>query len=405
VIPPGLERIIARAAARREGRGPFGDAKVTLEPLTRQEADALDGLPWPGRRRTFLTGQTPTIALLRLEASLDAAGLRPDALYEEALGRPLGDRRAEGRARRAARDAFWDGILADSRVAQRPAVRAWPGSARRSGRLRARDARLLRAALRVVERLPAAPPVDRALLAADLFDGRAHALDAGTPLERLARSMLAACQGIDGDTRPRTVWSASGVEVDATSTMVLTLGLAPLGDDPLEVALRAQVGRHVVLTLGQLQAAVARWRATDVFVCENPSVLRAAERALGTRCPPLVCGAGWPTDAARLLLEDLRAAGATLLYHGDFDVPGVAIFRFLERELDVRAWRYDAVAYAAALDACSHRDLPHDSVTEAASARDLEAALARHGREISEELLVDALLADLAGAGSSQHRW
>lgn len=395
MIPPGLERVVARAARRREARGPFGDAKVRLDPLTPQEADALDGLPWPGRRRTFLSGQAPTIGLLRFEAAIEAAGLRPDALYAEALGRPPADLPGEGRARRARRDAWWERTLADPRVAGHPALRDWLESARVAGRLRVRDAVLVDAALRVLERVPGAGPVDRAVLAAELFDGRPHALDADTPLERLARSLLAACGGLDEGARPRAAWSAFGVEVDATSTTVLTLGLAPLGDEPIEVALRAQLGRHVVLTLGQLQGCAARWRASDVFVCENPSVLRAAERSLGGRCPPLVCGGGWPTDAVRLLLEQLRATGARLRYHGDFDLTGVAIFRLLAREIGLRAWRYDAAAYRAALARHGDRDLPRVRATAPGGSGALEAALVATGRSIPEELVIDDLLVDL----------
>jgi NAD-dependent deacetylase len=85
-----------RAAVRREARGAFGDAKLTLQPLTRQEADALDGLPWPGRQRPFLTGETPTIRLARLEAALDAQGgslvlvtQNIDDLHERAGSRKL----------------------------------------------------------------------------------------------------------------------------------------------------------------------------------------------------------------------------------------------------------------------------------------------------------------------------
>jgi uncharacterized protein (TIGR02679 family) len=403
-MPPGLERALERAAARRERRGQFGDAKVALDPLTPQEADALDGLPWPGREPRFISGQPRTIRLLRFEASLEAAGLFPTALYEEALGRPLRDMPAERRARRVARDAFRQAIIEDPRVAERPALRAWLESALSSGRLSVRDADLVTDALQVVERLPAEPPVDRAVLAADLFDGRPHALDADKPLGRLARSMLAACHGIDDDARPRAAWDAAGVEVDPTSTTVLTLGLAPLGDEPIEVALRAQLGRHVVLTLGQLAGAVARWPPGDVFVCENPSVVRAAERALGTRSAPLVCGAGWPTDAVRLLLEQLQSAGATIHYHGDFDLTGIAIFRLLERELHVRRWRYDADAFAAALSAYADRDLPRVGTAAADTAGDLEVALATHDREVPEELVINELLLDLATTGSSSQR-
>lgn len=399
MIPPGLERIVERAAVRREQRGPYGDAKVTLEPLTHQEADALDGLPWPGRRRPFVSGEAPILGLLRFETALETGGLRPDELYVQALGRCLRDKPAEKRAKRALREAFAEAVLGDPRVRERPALRAFIERACASGHLGPGDADVLDEALRVVESLAAASPadLDRAVLAAELFDGRPHALDGDTRLERLARSLLSASSGIDGAARPRAVWNARGVELDATSTLVLTLNLAPRGDEPLERALRAQAGRHVVLTLGQLRCASVRWPAADVFVCENPSVLRAAERALGERCPPLVCGAGWPTDAVRELLEQLRGAGATLRYHGDFDLAGVAIFRLLEREVGVRSWCYDADHYEAALARCRDRDLPPISATGPADG-DLERALRAGRRAIVEELLLEELMDSLSHA-------
>ena len=407
MIPPGLERIVERAARKREWRGPFGDAKIAIDPLTEQEADALDGLPWPGRRRTFISGDTPRIGLLRLEAALEAGGLHPDLLYAQVLGRPVRDLPGEKRARRASRDVFSEAVLADPRVRERPALQAWLDGACAAGQLGPSDAYALDAALQVVECLTAMGsgdrlqgvqgPVDRAVLSAELFDGRPHALDGDTRLERLTRSLIAAWAGIDGAARPRSVWDACGVDLDATSTVVLTLNLAPRGDEPLERALRAQSGRHVLLTLGQLRRGSARWPRADVFVCENPSVLRAAERALGERCPPLVCGSGWPTDAVRELLEQLRSAGATLRYHGDFDLPGIAIFRLLERDIGVLPWCFDVEGYHRALAACRDRDLPRVSVTRP-SLDGLEHALQTSGREIPEELLLHELLGSLSRA-------
>lgn len=393
MIPPGLERPIEQAALRRERRGAFGDARLTLPALTAAEADALDGLPWHGRRRPFLAGETPTLGLARLEAALEAGGLRPQALYAEALGRPLRDLPAESRARRAAGRRFREAILGHHLLAERPVLREWTERALASGRLRPADADLLDRALTVIARLPPAEPVDRAVLAAELFDGRPHALDADGPLERLVRSLLATCRDGDDGERQRATWGAFGVEIDPTSSVVLTLGLHSCGDQALEVALREQVGCHVVLTLGQLERMTMAWPADDVYVCENPSVLRAAERALGAGCRPLVCAAGWPTDAVRVLLGQLSAAGAVLHYHGDFDPYGVAIFRLLEREVGIVPWRYDEGAYRIALAGLAARDLP---VIEAGH-RDgaLETALAAGGRAIPEELVIPELLSDL----------
>lgn len=270
----------------------------------------------------------------------------------------------------------------------------------------------LDAALRVVERLTPArsaervrdeEPIDRAVLAAELFDGRSHALDGDTKLERLTRSLIAALTGVDAVARPRSIWDACGVELDTTSTVVLVLNLTPRGDEPLERALRAQSGRHVVLTLGQLRCGSACWPASDVFICENPSVLRAAERALGEGSPPLVCSSGWPTDAVRELLEQLRSAGATLRYHGDFDLAGVAIFRHLERDIGVQPWCFDVEAYRAALARCQGRDLPRVCSAQAPCG-DLEHALQTSGREIPEELLLEVLLGSLSVAFDASGR-
>jgi len=95
------------------------------------------------------------------------------------------------------------------------------------------------------------------------------------------------------------------------------------------------------------------------------------------------------------LLEQLRAAGATLRYHGDFDLAGVAIFRLLERIVGVRRWCYDVDAYRRALALCGDRDLPRIGAAGACSG-DLELALRVGGREIPEELLLDELIGSLS---------
>jgi len=388
-----MERILAKAAAKRERRGEFGDARVTIDALTRAEADALDGLTWPGRPpKPFLAGEPRTLSLTKLETALQAVDLRPGELYPEVLGRPLRDLPRERGDRRAARDAFWSAVLAHPAVAGHLPLETWFEEARTSGRLTARDRELVGEALRVVEWLHRSArergirpgtPVDRAILAAHLFDGRPHRLDTGTPLERLARVLVSAALTLSPRTPMRRVWAAAGVEIDPTSTTVLTLGLLPRGDTPIEATLRALAGCHVVLTLGHLESYRASWDHSEVFVCENPSILRAAERSLGSACPPLVCGAGWPTEAVRTLLGQLSEDGATIRYHGDFDAEGVAIFRHFERHVGAEPWRFDASSYYAALGEGAGRDLS------------LEEALSVRRRAVPEELLVEPLLEDL----------
>src|ERR1700740_1750654 len=52
-----------------------------------------------------------------------------------------------------------------------------------------------------------------------------------------------------------------------------------------------------------------------VYICENPSVVSAAAREIGSPCQPLLCTNGQPASAARLLLSQLHQAGAELRYH------------------------------------------------------------------------------------------
>jgi hypothetical protein len=49
-----------------------------------------------------------------------------------------------------------------------------------------------------------------------------------------------------------------------------------------------------------------------------------------------------------LLLRALRAAGARLLHHGDFDWGGIRIGNVLHRQLSVEPWRFDTEAYLTA---------------------------------------------------------
>lgn len=178
----------------------------------------------------------------------------------------------------------------------------------------------------------------------------------------------------------RELWLAHGVEVDPLSCTVLTLGLAPAGATPLAHALRGLRGQGVVLTYAQLRAVALTWSSgTKVFTCENPVVIRAAERALGASCPPLVCTGGWPNAAVLALLDGLHAAGATIHHHGDHDPAGFAILEHLSKRVEATPWRLTPSAESDALGGRNGQgaDVP-----------------------VPEELVLDALLGDLHLAGS-----
>jgi len=389
---PGFDRLWTQARAAWQRRGASGDARIAFDALTREEVRALDGLPWPGRYRPLVPGGRFERRLLALEQALAERG---EALLEvlERHGGPVADVRAERRAAEAARVellASLEELIAHS---GHPALHEWLASAR----LRPEDEDRARVAVSIVAGLPADEPIDRAVLAARACAGDSHALDTGTALERLLRRLLQHVDGCPdaelGTLEVRRLYERFGIELDPTSAPALTLGLP--GDDESACGrlLAAVPSRAAVLTYGMLRDGPPRWRGVErAFVCENPSVVHAAERRLGARCAPLVCTAGWPGSAVQLLLASARDAGVTLGHHADFDVDGVAMHEHLAARYGVLPWRFDAAAYRRA--AAARAPLPRLPSTDAVGA--LADALRDVGSQVVEELVLDDLLADLA---------
>jgi uncharacterized protein (TIGR02679 family) len=253
---------------------------------------------------------------------------------------------------------------------------------------------LVRAALSVLARLPAAG-VPRAQLAAASL-GDAHALDAGSPVATLVLSALRHAATTDEDAggeRSRAVWAAAGVLVNELARPALALNLPGLLEQGGVAA-----GEPAYLSLRRLLRSPPAWSVQGrmVFVCENPNLLALAADRLGPRCAPLVCTEGMPAAAQRTLLWQLAAAGATLHYHGDFDWPGLRIAGQVLREHGARPWRLAAVDYLAAV---ARAPRPGRALEDAAVATPWDAALAAAMRQerlaIDEEALAETLLADL----------
>jgi uncharacterized protein (TIGR02679 family) len=153
----------------------------------------------------------------------------------------------------------------------------------------------------------------------------------------------------------RALWQHFGVTADPASSDVLTLGLRPIAAGPLAEALLLLSGRHFRLTVGHLAAEPLRFApGADVFVCENPTILTAAEARLGADCPSMVCTDGWPNSATWTLLETLAAAGACLRYHGDLDWDGMRIAVLLRDRFGALPWRFDTESYRAGV--ARHRE-------------------------------------------------
>ena len=388
---PALARVWSAALAARERVGYFRDGTFVVRKLSVAEADAFDALPWRERRRRVLSGQDLKEPLSRFEAAVYDSGIDPLEAYERFAGRRPRDlpaARACKRDHRAAQRArVWDHPV----IAERPAL----VEALRACTIRLADVPAWLLALDVIAALPAEPLVERAVLSARLFAGDAHLLDPDSKVERLVRGLLERLDGKPGERTVRELWLDWGVETDPLSSTVLTLNLEATPDTPLGLALSTMRGSHMVLTLAQLEESAVVWGAEDVFVCENPTVVRAAQRKLGTACRPLVCTGGWPSAAVSALLGQLGSRGAALRHHGDFDWDGLAIHQALVRDVGVLPWRFDAAAYDRAV-ADSRVPLQPLMPRRRAVAGALADALADGGGLVPEELVLDGLLEDLS---------
>ena len=113
-------------------------------------------------------------------------------------------------------------------------------------------------------------------------------------------------------------------------------------------------------------------------------VVAAAADELGARCQPLVCVGGQPSAAVWRLLDLLAAGGAEFDYHGDFDWGGVRIARAVRQRVSWRPWRYDHLAYEAAVSA-AHPLTPLSGLAgePAATPWDPELAVAMRRRSAS----------------------
>lgn len=402
---PGLARLLAAARQKFQAVGGPG-GRITLSDLEPHEALAIDAVWKPNARRRPRRGQDFRCALRDLEDSLVATF---DLTLEEVLrrtGEPLRLRPVERADDAECTAAFWEEALAHPLCEREPAVREWVARQRSTGGLGARPfatprGETLLISLDLGDALPRDPPTERSTFATEML-GDPHALDDGTGAGERLVAQLAARDGLGGIRlsagQRRALLQRFGVLCDPASATVLTLGLRPVGDAPLERALRALVGTHVVLTLGQLSRM--RFRLPPgllVSLCENPAVVLRAEDRLGADAAPLVCTGGWPGSAVCALLDLLRDAGARFQHHGDFDWDGLAIARWLRDRYGAQPWRFDAAAYDRGLARVQtpvpplrpprHRHPPDDP---------LVVALRRRGAALSEEAVLDDLVSDLS---------
>lgn len=402
-----VDRLRRRLRQGRPLTGPVTLADAT--PAQRRAVELLLGRP-PGR------GASVSVPLDDLDALIRRSGLHPGGLAAavESLAGPVTPLAAE----QAAEAAEWVRVSAPlaAAVRDRPLLRAWYAERTTTGLLRrfANDPdggeRLFHDLARVLHALPAdGVPLARFAVAAT---GDAHALDLGRPLATLALSAIRAgwppaVEHRSGDSpardhpggpamRRRELWEAVGVLVDEVSSTVLALNLHATPGSRLHrlTAAADDLGEPVVLTLRQLAGGQATLAATEVFVCENPTVLGAAADRLGPASPTLICTGGQPTTAVLRLLGAAVAGDARIRYHGDFDWGGLRIANLLHSRLPWRPWRYDTAAYESAASRGGQHAL-RGTPTEAAWDHRLAGAMRRHGVRVEEEFVLDDLISDL----------
>ena len=177
---------------------------------------------------------------------------------------------------------------------------------------------------------------------------------------------------------------------------LLTWGLPALGAAGVADAVRAMTAAGLPMQLSVLAlraSPLAVAAGTPVLVVENPRLVEAAaERRLAAA---VLCTNGNPTTAPNLAVAQLRACGARLRYHGDFDAPGLAMTG-RARDAGCEPFRMSAPDYLAALAEASAAgvELPRDAAAAPTTPWDpaLAVAFDKHRAVVHEERVMDGVL-------------
>jgi uncharacterized protein (TIGR02679 family) len=304
---------------------------------------------------------------------------------------PLRDRPGERKRESLGRDAALS-VAAGSRHADQGWYAEWLDGLRRDGTL----TRIVRSGLpfpEVIAVLDALPAPDEPMPAfAERVLGDTKALvDGFVPgLVLRALTFWHAVGPPTGAEQQRALWELAGVVPDDLASQVLVLGVPATGGLVGEwLTAAASAGVPLRITLHQLRLAPLVLDCDEIFVCENPAVLRAAA-ARPSRA--LVCTEGVPSVAVHVLL---RAAGpqTRIRWRNDFDWTGVRLTSAaLARYPGAVPWRMTAADY---LDAAP-TGMPLAGRPVATPWNpELAAAMRENGRAVMEERLLDELLNDL----------
>ncbi len=353
---PELARLIDRLQTRFE-RG-NNSPMLTLPNPDLAERKAIASL----LGRPIGSGRSMRINIADLEEIMQRAELATDLRSAvEQLRGPLKNRADEKAAAQQKWQAVFETIEADT---TQPNIKRWLDKLRQEGllkRLAKGDANnataLLQQAVTIISQLPGQGQTLSTLAANTLGD--AHALDSGRPIATLVKRAIQQFEQSsereqDKEENERELWASAGILVGgAITSTVLVLNLPVAGDSFTSkiISQATQHGQALWLTLRQLVRDTVQWQVADrtVYICENPAVVAAATDQLGVACAPLVCTYGQPRAALNHLLSQLQKAGAKLVYHGDFDWPGITIANNIMRRFAATPWHFDEAAYKMSL--------------------------------------------------------
>jgi uncharacterized protein (TIGR02679 family) len=398
LLTPSLQPLWSGLRERLERTGHAIRGTISV-PLDDDGADRLSGL----LGRPLPVGEA-RIQLADLDTSLrsSVAGRGLVAVVAELTGGPLQNRPAERDAARVGRQRLWahlDLLLTEHHLAGQEWVPQWTEWCRRGGlliRLPAAEAiTTVSIAVQVLARVldDSHPPIGLAELASEIT-GDAHGLDGGVPAALVLRALAIALDVAPAASAAerRILWQRVGVGTDEVSGTVITWALRPPGRDRWSVMMRerADLGLVTHLTVHELQRAAGLTRPGEIIhACENPQVLQRLAAA-GVE-HPVACMSGNPAAAGMTLL-----ARTVVLYHGDFDWPGIAIAR---RVFDrgARPWRFGRIDYVDAVDRLRTDNRLGLSGRPQVTPWDegLSAAMTAADVAVHEELTVDVLLSDL----------
>ena len=266
---PELSRLVRRLVHRIELGTPL-TGRLVLANATEGERRAL------GRLGGMYA--TASIDLGFLEDAMRESGVAPslEAAVQALMG-PVVPRSVGRAAEQTARDQAV-AVLHDCVHAAEPWFAEWAATLPVTRLVRAGTAELIGQAVAVLNRLPATSlPLS---VLAERATGDTKALLPEEPLGRQVLRALALRSGIrpakDQEAR-RALWASVGVLVDDLASQVLVLNVPSRGGMVASwLNDAAAVGLPFRLTLQQLTLHPVTPQVTEVYVCENPAVLRAA---------------------------------------------------------------------------------------------------------------------------------